>query len=90
MSADPDIPWNLVAQVRRSQRKKEIIERLANDPASATEISDEIELERESISNVIRELKNTDPALITCLTPKQPHHQLYGLTDIGAAVYEHV
>jgi DNA-binding HxlR family transcriptional regulator len=90
MSADPDVPWDLVAQVRRSKRKTQIIHRLANDPASASELSTEFGIKTASISNLFRELKNTEPPLITCLTPDQPHHRIYGLTDDGEEVHTHL
>ena len=90
MAANPNIPWGLVSEVRRSKRKSQIIERLEDDPASASEISSEIGLKTDSVSNLFRELKNTDPPLITCLTPNQPHHRLYGLTDTGELVLEHL
>lgn len=89
MSADANIPWSLVSQIRRSKRKEQILKRLANDPASASELSSEFPLETDSISNLFRELKTTDPALIECLTPDQPHHRLYGLTEDGEVVLDH-
>lgn len=89
MAADADVPWGLVAEVRRSKRKLQILNRLANNPASASELASEFNLETGSVSNIFRELKNTDPPLITCLTPDQPHHRLYGLTDLGEEVLEH-
>lgn len=90
MAADPNVPWGLVSEVRRSERKSQIIERLEADPASASEISSEIGLKTDSVSNIFREMKNTDPPLIVCLTPDQPHHRLYGLTDTGELVLNHI
>lgn len=90
MAANPDVPWDLVAEIRRSHRKTQIIELLASEPAAANEIASEIDLQREVVSNYFRELKNMEPPLITCLTPNQPHHRIYGLTDTGETVYEHL
>ncbi|ELY97101.1 transcriptional regulator [Natrialba asiatica DSM 12278] len=90
MSFDPNVPWDLVSEVRRSRRKSQIINRLHEEPASASEIASEIGLQTDSVSNYFRELKKTDPKLIKCLTPDQPHHRLYGLTETGDTVYEYI
>lgn len=90
MPADPDVPWDRVAEVKRSKRKSEIIDRLGVEPASASELADDFGIQTNSVSNLFRELKNTDPPLIECLTPQQPHHRLYGLTKTGEVVRDHL
>jgi DNA-binding HxlR family transcriptional regulator len=90
MSADPDVPWDLVAQVRRSKRKTEIVNELATDPASASELGKMMGIQTASASNYLRDLKNMDPPVVSCITPEQPHHRLYALTEEGEIVYEHV
>jgi len=90
MSIDDNIPWDLVSEVRRSERKVQIIQELNNDPQCASEIAKKIELEVGTVSNYFRELKTTDPPLIKCLTPNQPHHRLYSLTETGELVHEHL
>lgn len=90
MPVDPNVPWDLVAIVRRSRTKTRIIEMLDESPASATEVSDRIGIQTGSVSNVFRELKNTDPPLIECITPNQPHHRLYALTETGETIREHI
>lgn len=89
MPADPDVPWDMVSEVRRSKRKSQIIKILKEEPACASEVAEELRLETGTVSNYFRELKNTDPSLIECLTPDQPHHRLYGLTETGEIVYKH-
>jgi len=90
MAADPNVPWELVGEVRRSKRKTEIIERLGENPAAATELASEFGLQTASVANLFRELKQSDPPLIKCLTPDQPHHRIYGLTETGAEVLENL
>lgn len=90
MSVDPDVRWDLVSEVRRSRRKTQIMEMLREEPACASEIAEELHLQTGSISNLFRELKQTEPPLIQCLTPSQPHHRLYGLTQTGDEVWEHL
>lgn len=90
MSVDHSVNWNLVAEVRRSSRKTEIVELLQEEPASATELADIMGLERDYVSNLFRELKRTDPPIIECLTPDQPHHRLYGLTETGDEIFKHL
>lgn len=90
MPADPDIPWNLVSLVRRSGARSQIILLLGEEPLSASSVANEISLERKTVSNYYRELKNTEPPLIKCVTPDQPHHRIYDLTETGEVVREHL
>ncbi|MEA5388329.1 hypothetical protein VB779_15655 [Haloarculaceae archaeon H-GB11] len=90
MTADPDVPWGLVSEVRRSRRKTQIIEILSEEPAAATDVASEIRLETKTVSNYFLELKTTEPPLIKCLTPEQPHHRLYCLTETGDVVSNHI
>ncbi|WP_120246828.1 ArsR family transcriptional regulator [Halopiger aswanensis] len=90
MSVDSNVPWDLVSRVRRSDRKSEIIELLEEEPASATDLSEELDIQRDTISNYFRDLKTTEPPLIECLTPDQPHHRIYGLTETGDIVSDHL
>lgn len=90
MAADPDVPWELVSKVRRSKRKRAIVTRIADDPASASTMAEEMGLQTESVSNVLRDLKQMEPPVVECLTPRQPHHRLYGLTKIGEKVYRNL
>lgn len=86
MSADPDVPWDLVAQVRRSDRKKQIVYELENTPSCASELSDKMGVQTATASNYLRELKNMKPPVVHCITPDQPHHRLYALTEEGVKV----
>lgn len=90
MSVDHSVPWDLVSEVKRSRRKGQIIRLLHEEPACASELSDKIGIQTGSVSNLFRELKNTEPPLIQCLTPDQPHHRLYGLTETGDLIFEHI
>lgn len=90
MSVDPDVPWDLVSKVRRSRRKEQIINRLHQEPACASELSRSMGIQTASVSNLFRELKNTEPPLLQCLTPEQPHHRIYGLTEAGDIVFDHL
>lgn len=90
MAADPDVPWDLVSEVRRSRRKSQILRRLGESPAAATEVAEEINLKTGSVSNIFRDMKNTTPPLIYCLTPDQPHHRIYGLTETGEEVLKNL
>lgn len=90
MPADPDVPWDLVAQVRRSDRKSYIVKRLAKDPASASELGKEMGIQTNSASNYLYDLKKMNPPVVICITPDQPHHRLYGLTEEGDRVVDHI
>lgn len=90
MPVDQSLPWDTISEIRRSDRKSEIIEHLDDDPASATVLADEMGIQRETVSNYLRDLKKREPGLVYCLTPKQPHHRLYDLTEVGETVREHL
>jgi len=90
MSFDPDVPWDLVAQVRRSNQKSNILRQLDDGPMSATELSDSLGVKTATASNYLRELKNMNPPVVVCITPNQPHHRLYALTEDGEVVKENL
>mgnify|MGYP002338726083 CR=1 FL=1 len=82
--------WDAVAFCRSSGHRADVIEQLAQEPRSASEIADTTDKPRESVSNVIRDLKRHEPKLAECLTESRPHHRLYALTREGEAVAEHI
>lgn len=90
MSADPDVPWELVAKIRRSDRKSQIVLELDSSPASATELAEIMDIQRRSVSNYLHELKGMQPPVVECITPDQPHHRLYALTEDGAKIVGHI
>lgn len=90
MSVDSEIPWDLVAQVRRSRPKSEIVNELAAEPLAATELADKLNVQTGSASNYLRELKKMEPPVVECITPEQPHHRLYALTEDGNKIVDHV
>lgn len=83
---DDELLWNQVSRLRASPRKRKTLERLSGDPACASELASEFNMSRGSVSNVFRELKKGEPALITCLTPDMPHHRIYAVTQFGEEV----
>jgi len=90
MAADPDVPWDLVSRVRRSERKTEIIKLLRVEPASASELAEKMDIETATVSNHFYKLKTMNPPLVVCITPDQPHHRLYGLTEYAEEIVNHI
>lgn len=90
MSVDPEVPWDLVAQVRRSDRKSQIVHELDKEPASASELGETMGVQTGTAANYLRDLKKMNPPVVECITPNQPHHRLYALTEEGKKVREHV
>lgn len=90
MPVDRSVPWEEVAKVRRSDRKTEIIYLLSEEPRCASELAETMGVKTDTASNYLRELRDTDAPLVECLTPQQPHHRLYALTEDGEAVREHI
>lgn len=80
----------MVSKLRGSSQKSKIVDELARDPVCASELSDVLGIQTGSASNYLRDLKNTDPPVVVCITPEQPHHRLYALTEAGEFVYEHL
>lgn len=66
------------------------MKRLNQDPASASKLSEEMGLKTGTVSNYLYRLKRMDPAMVTCLTPHEPHHRLYGLTEVGDDMLEYL
>lgn len=86
MSYNERIPWDLVAELRSAPRRRRVVERLAGDPASASELAEEMNLETDSVSKHFRRLRRTDPPLVECLTPNRPHYRIHGLTEAGEKI----
>lgn len=90
MAVDDDVPWDLVSKVRRAPRKTQIVYQLDMEPASASELGKEMGIQTASAANHLRDLKQMEPPVVACITPDQPHHRLYALTEEGKVVREHV
>jgi DNA-binding HxlR family transcriptional regulator len=90
MAVDPNVPWDLIVQVKRSERKTEIVKSLGKEPACASELGDEMDIQTDSASNYLRDLKQMEPPVVRCITPNQPHHRLYALTSDGRTIIEHL
>jgi hypothetical protein len=82
------VDWDLVSVVRSSKHRRSVFEAVAEQPRCASEIAEGSELDRESVSRWLRDLKQREPPLVECLTPTRPHHRIYGLTRDGEAVAE--
>ena len=81
MVADPSVPWDLVSQIRRSERKSQIILSLDEGPAPASDVAETLDLKTGTVSNYFYDLKNMEPPMLVCITPDQPHHRLYDTTE---------
>lgn len=78
---------DLVAWVRASNRRVEILETLAEDPQCPSDFAQRWGLETESAMNYMRKLRRGNdgefPGLIECVTPGRKNYRLYSLTDMG-------
>lgn len=90
MSVNPDDPWHLVSKLRSSDQKARIVTELSKEPVCASTLGDILGVQTDSAANYLRDLKNTEPAIVHCITPNQPHHRLYALTEAGEFVDEHL
>ncbi len=78
----------LVAYVRASNRRKDIIKFLSYGLKTPTEIGDELDIRTNHISNLLADLKKH--GLVVCATPNVRKGRLYKLTDNGNKVLEYL
>lgn len=88
MTVNKDDPWHLVSKLRSSDQKTKMVEEIADNPSCASELSDVLGIQTGTAANYLRDLKNTEPPIVECITPEQPHYRLYALTSEGRFVYE--
>jgi predicted transcriptional regulator len=55
---DTEAPWDAVAYVRASSRRRSVFESLAESPKSATEIAEELGIGRQAVSQHIGQLRS--------------------------------
>ena len=82
------VPWDTVAAVRAGDSRSVVFESIGEKPRYAAEIASGESFSRDVASKQVRWLKGE--GLIECLTPSRPHCRIYGLTDEGREVYEHL
>lgn len=85
---DKTVPWNQVAAIRSNTTRKAVFEAITEQPQCASEIADELDHSRPTISKHIHWLRDED--MVECLTPDRPHHRLYGLTGAGKQAAENI
>lgn len=89
---DPD-KYELLAWVKSSQRKTDILTSLADAPKNTNDFGDKWEVELETVRYHLNQLqqggpKGEFPKLVQVLTPKRKRYRLYGLTEEGSKVVE--
>jgi predicted ArsR family transcriptional regulator len=90
---DTEAPWDAVAYVRASTRRRSVFESLAESPKSATEIAEELGIGRQTVSQHIGQLRSgndmgEDHDLVVCLTEERQNYRIYALTAKGEDVKE--
>ncbi|MBR0271037.1 MAG: transcriptional regulator [Methanobrevibacter sp.] len=78
----------LVAYVRASNRRKDIIKFLSYDLKTPTEIGDALDIRTNHISNILADLRKKN--LVVCATPNVRKGRLYKLTDNGNKVLKYL
>lgn len=87
---DPE-KFELLAWVKASDRRVDILTSLAEAPKNTNDFADEWEVELETVRYHLKQLQNGGPnqafpPMLQLLTPKRKQYQLYGLTETGAEV----
>ncbi|WP_407379686.1 MarR family transcriptional regulator [Methanobrevibacter sp.] len=78
----------LVAYVRASNRRMDIIKFLSYDLKTPKEIGNELNIRTNHISNLLADLRKRD--LVVCVTPNVHKGRLYKLTDNGNKVLNYL
>ena len=84
------VDWDAVAAIRSSKRREGVLAALADGPKYAADIANKLDYSQGTVSKDFPWMKYRDPPLIMCLTPERPHHVIYGITEAGNAVVDHV
>lgn len=89
---DPD-KYEMLAWVKSSKRKKDILTSLADAPKNTNDFGDKWEVELETVRYHLEQLQHGGPEgefpeLIQVLTPSRKQYRLYGLTEEGSEVVE--
>ena len=74
----------LVAYVKASEHRQNIIKYLGNDLKTPSEIGDELNIRTNHISNLLADLRKND--IVLCATPNIRKGRLYKLTDTGKEI----
>jgi predicted ArsR family transcriptional regulator len=85
--------YELLAWVKASERRVDILTALAESPKNTNDFADEWGTTLEAVRYHLNLLSSEGPggeytALIDVLTPKRHQYKLYGLTDAGAEAVE--
>ena len=87
---DPNT-YEMLAWVKSSQRKTDILLSLADAPKNTNDFGDKWEVELETVRYHLEQLQQDRPdgefpKLVQVLTPKRKRYRLYGLTEEGSEV----
>lgn len=85
----------LLAWVKASQRRVDIILTLVESPSNSTEFATEWEVTTEAVKYHLKLLRDggpdgTYPALVQIVTPQRERYQLWGLTKHGEDLAKHL
>lgn len=91
---DPE-KYELLAWVKASDRRVEILTELAESPKNSNDFADEWGTTLESVRYHLNQLSDGGPdgqfpALVETLTPNRRQYRLYGLTETGESVVDHL
>ncbi|MCJ7478739.1 MAG: ArsR family transcriptional regulator [Candidatus Nanohaloarchaeota archaeon QJJ-7] len=77
-----------VSYVRRSENRRAVLDILGSSerPATASELSEVMDIGRDSASRALRQLE--DRGLTRCLNPDSPRYRRYRITESGERVLE--
>lgn len=76
--------YEIIASIRRSTIKKQLLEQLLVEPKTATDLKKIFNIHRESVSRALLNLETQ--GLVTCVNPTQPNFRYYKITDTGAKI----
>lgn len=83
-----DIFLELVAYIKASEHRQNIVKYLSDDLKTPSEIGDELDIRTNHISNLLADLRKHD--IVICATPNVRKGRLYQLTDKGKEILNYL
>lgn len=93
--SDRDDFYSLLAWVKASERRVDILTSLANNSKNSTEFANRWEMTPEAVRYHLDLLRQGGPeqaypALVTIVTPERERYRLWGLTDSGSEIVDYL
>jgi len=80
------IDWNLVSDVKASDRRTQVLKALAEKPQMNSELADNLDISTTWVRRQVKWLE--ERGLVKDLTESKPNYKLYTVTEDGKRILE--